>query len=92
MAVTQIFYANLVPPNAGGSVKKSRISWLSCVKQIGTFAEWPVRRVKAQSPENPQWIEADRKRREEEKEQADRKRRSSEGGGEYGMGGERMGG
>jgi len=46
MAVTQIFYANLVPPNAGGSVKNSRISWLSCVRQIGSSPIGPCEGVR----------------------------------------------
>jgi hypothetical protein len=45
---------------------------------MGTSADWARAKGKARLLENPQWIEADRKRRAVEKEQADRKRRSSE--------------
>jgi hypothetical protein len=45
---------------------------------MGTSADWARAKGEARLLENPQWIEADRKRRAAEKEQADRKRRSSE--------------
>jgi hypothetical protein len=69
MAVTQIFYANLVPPNAGGPIKNSRSSWLSCCRTNGGRPPiGPGRKDEARLLENPQWIVADRKRKSSKRE------------------------